>query len=68
MQLRDFSGILPQGDATVASVEVAGVTADSRAAKSGFVFVALSGTKADGASYAADAVARGATSIVASRA
>ncbi len=48
-------------------VSIAGVTADSRAVRSGFLFVAIPGTHDDGARYAADAIARGAAAIVASR-
>lgn len=47
-------------------VEIAGVTADSRAVKPGYLFAALTGTKADGARYAADAIAKGAVAILAS--
>jgi UDP-N-acetylmuramoyl-L-alanyl-D-glutamate--2,6-diaminopimelate ligase len=45
---------------------VAGVTADSREVKPGYLFAALSGTRTDGARFIADAVARGATAILAS--
>jgi UDP-N-acetylmuramoyl-L-alanyl-D-glutamate--2,6-diaminopimelate ligase len=48
-------------------IEVAGVTADSRSVQPGFVFVAIPGTRADGALFIADAVARGAVAVVASR-
>lgn len=51
-----------------ADVEVAGLSADSRKVEPGTVFFALSGTKADGGAYAADAVAKGAVAIVASHA
>jgi UDP-N-acetylmuramoyl-L-alanyl-D-glutamate--2,6-diaminopimelate ligase len=67
MHLKEFAGILPLGDDTVASVAIAGVTADSRAVKPGYLFAALSGTKANGAAFVADAVARGAAAIVAAR-
>ncbi|MFX8712090.1 Mur ligase domain-containing protein, partial [Acinetobacter baumannii] len=46
-------------------IEVAGLTSDSRKVGAGDVFVALSGTKADGAQFARDAVARGAVAIIA---
>ena len=46
-------------------VEVAGVTADSRAVRPGDVFVALPGTRTDGARFIADACARGAVAVVA---
>jgi UDP-N-acetylmuramoyl-L-alanyl-D-glutamate--2,6-diaminopimelate ligase len=46
-------------------IDIAGVTADSRAVEPGYLFAALPGTKADGARFAADAVARGAVAILA---
>jgi UDP-N-acetylmuramoyl-L-alanyl-D-glutamate--2,6-diaminopimelate ligase len=49
-----------------AAVEVGGLSADSRKVKPGSVFFAFSGSKADGSSYAAQAVEKGAVAIVAS--
>lgn len=49
-----------------ASVEVRGLSADSRKVEPGTVFFALSGTKADGAAFIAQAVEKGAVAIVAS--
>lgn len=46
------------------SLEVHGVTHDSRAVKPGMLFVALRGQRADGATFAADALAKGAVAIV----
>ena len=46
------------------ALEVAGVTADSRAVKPGFVFVAIPGTKSDGAAYVPQAIAAGAVAVV----
>ena len=46
-------------------LEVTGLSADSRAIGPGCVFFALSGTKAQGADFAADAVRRGAVAVVA---
>lgn len=43
---------------------IAGVREDSRQVKPGDLFVARAGTKADGAKFTADAVARGAVAIV----
>jgi len=57
-------GVCPDG---LGRVEVTGVCGDSRAAQPGHVFVALSGSKADGAAFAADAVKRGAVAVVADR-
>jgi UDP-N-acetylmuramoyl-L-alanyl-D-glutamate--2,6-diaminopimelate ligase len=47
-----------------AHLEVTGVSADSRAVVPGGVFVALSGSKADGAVYIPQALAKGAVAIV----
>src|ERR1051326_4587206 len=44
--------------------EIAGITADSRQVKPGFLFVALRGTQADGRSFAGDAAAKGAAAIL----
>ena len=44
---------------------VSGVTADSRQVEEGFLFAALPGSKANGANYITDAVARGASVILA---
>jgi len=45
--------------------EVAGLTLDSRKVQPGFLFAALAGAKADGASFVSDALKRGATAILA---
>jgi UDP-N-acetylmuramoyl-L-alanyl-D-glutamate--2,6-diaminopimelate ligase len=44
--------------------EIAGITADSRAIRPGFLFAALPGTRFDGRLFAGDAVARGAVAIL----
>ena len=44
--------------------EIAGLTADSRQVKPGFLFAALRGTARDGRAFAAEAVARGAVAIL----
>jgi UDP-N-acetylmuramoyl-L-alanyl-D-glutamate--2,6-diaminopimelate ligase len=44
--------------------EIAGLTADSRRVKPGFLFAALPGTKIDGQRFIPDAVARGAAAIL----
>jgi UDP-N-acetylmuramoyl-L-alanyl-D-glutamate--2,6-diaminopimelate ligase len=43
---------------------IAGLTADSRAVKPGFLFAALSGSATDGARFIGDAIARGASAIL----
>jgi UDP-N-acetylmuramoyl-L-alanyl-D-glutamate--2,6-diaminopimelate ligase len=45
-------------------LEIAGLTADSRAVQLGFLFAALSGRRHDGRSFASDAVAAGAVAIL----
>jgi UDP-N-acetylmuramoyl-L-alanyl-D-glutamate--2,6-diaminopimelate ligase len=45
--------------------EVTGVTADSRKVKPGFLFAALPGSKADGATFAAKAAQAGAVAVIA---
>jgi UDP-N-acetylmuramoyl-L-alanyl-D-glutamate--2,6-diaminopimelate ligase len=45
--------------------EITGVTADSRKVKPGFLFAALPGSKADGATFAARAVEAGAVAVIA---
>ncbi len=60
--LLDSDAGLPAGGA---AVEIAGLTADSRAVRPGFLFAALAGAKADGARFIADAVAKGAVAVLA---
>ena len=52
-------------DPSRGAAEIVGVTADSRAVKPGFLFVAIPGTKADGLSFVPQAVAAGAVAIMA---
>ena len=66
MKLSEFTGILPVSGAA-GDLAVTGLTADSRQVRPGFLFFALSGSKADGAGFAADAASRGAAAIVALR-
>jgi len=47
-----------------ASVEFSGLASDSRDVRPGFLFAALPGTHADGASFVEDAVARGAVAVL----
>jgi UDP-N-acetylmuramoyl-L-alanyl-D-glutamate--2,6-diaminopimelate ligase len=64
VKLRD---LLPKAaiDARQAAIDIAGLTADSRKVKSGFLFVAIAGAKADGAHFARQAAAAGAAAVVA---
>jgi len=50
----------------VAATDVTGIASDSRKVRPGDLFVALSGTKADGSAFVADAVSRGAAAVVVS--
>jgi len=64
VRLRD---LLPEAaiDAQQAAIEIAGVASDSRKIKRGFLFVAISGAKADGAHFARQAAAAGAVAVAA---
>lgn len=64
MKLSQFAGVLPI-DGSAAEAEVRGIASDSRLVEPGFLFAALAGTKADGASFAAEAARRGAVAIIA---
>ncbi|MGG2476366.1 Mur ligase domain-containing protein, partial [Rhizobium sp. BR5] len=69
MNLRDISGAaFPELKelllSEIGAIEIGGITADSRKAAPGGLFVAVSGTKADGATYVKDAVAKGAVAVV----
>jgi UDP-N-acetylmuramoyl-L-alanyl-D-glutamate--2,6-diaminopimelate ligase len=59
--------LLPEAaiDAQQAAIEIAGVASDSRKVKPGFLFVAISGAKADGAYFARQAAAAGASAVAA---
>lgn len=63
-----LSNLIEPGDkATLRGEErtLAGITTDSRQVKNGFLFIAVPGTKQDGRKFIADAIARGATAVVA---
>ncbi len=70
MTLRDLLSEMPEptamnvNDASIGETTVTAVTYDSRQAGPGAVFVALRGVNADGASFARDALNRGAVAIV----
>ena len=67
MKLNDLAGLLSVEGGVSTAAEVTGVTSDSRKVAPGMVFVAVAGSKADGAAYAADAAKRGAAAIVAAK-
>jgi len=54
-------GLPPAAD----QIAITGLTSDSRNVRPGYLFAALGGSKADGAKFVADAVARGAVAILA---
>src|ERR1700709_830746 len=64
----------PQSEATIAlgnvsknamqASEFTGLASDSREVKPGYLFAALPGTKANGAEFVKDAVARGAVAVL----
>ena len=69
MKLRDLTGTeFPELNDVLGSetgaLDISGLTADSRKAGHGTLFVAVAGTKADGAAYVKDAVAKGAIAVV----
>lgn len=73
MNLRDLSGTeFPELNELLGTdagaLDITGITADSRKAAPGSLFVAVAGTKADGSTYVADAVAKGAVAVVSSHA
>jgi UDP-N-acetylmuramoyl-L-alanyl-D-glutamate--2,6-diaminopimelate ligase len=59
--------LLPEAilDPGFAPIAVTGVTSDSRKVKRGFLFIAIAGSKADGAAYATKAVQAGAIAVAA---
>lgn len=59
--------LLPEAslDPGYAHIVVTGVTSDSRKVQRGFLFIAIAGSKADGAAYAAKAVEAGAVAVAA---
>ena len=68
MKLREILPADAQIAARDADIDVRGVTADSRAVKSGDVFVAIAGGKTDGLRFIAPALGAGAVAVLAERA
>jgi UDP-N-acetylmuramoyl-L-alanyl-D-glutamate--2,6-diaminopimelate ligase len=62
-----LADLLPETplDARDRAVEIAGIAADSRKVRPGFLFIAIAGAKADGAHFTMQAAAAGAMAIVA---
>lgn len=67
MRLSNLFGPEIDAPANCGGVEIAGISADSRTVRPGFLFAAMPGTKADGGRFIADAVAKGAVAVLAGR-
>jgi len=67
MKLKDLLTVDALSDARFDTVEVGGITADSRTVKPGDLFVAIAGSKDDGLRFVAPAVAGGAVAVMAER-
>ena len=67
MKLANLLTVDALSDARFASLEVDGITADSRTVKPGDVFVAMAGSKDDGMHFVAPAIAGGAVAVMAER-
>ena len=63
MRLR-LADVMPV-PALAGGLEVAGITADSRSVRPGYLFAALPGARADGRAFIAEAVSRGAVAVLA---
>jgi UDP-N-acetylmuramoyl-L-alanyl-D-glutamate--2,6-diaminopimelate ligase len=68
MKLRDLLSEDACCEARFDALAIAGITADSRAVKPGFLFVAVPGTKTDGLAFVPQALAAGAAAVMAERA
>ncbi|MGE0503019.1 MAG: UDP-N-acetylmuramoyl-L-alanyl-D-glutamate--2,6-diaminopimelate ligase [Rhizobiaceae bacterium] len=66
MKLEEFAGILPV-DGALGGVAVTGLSSDSRTLQPGDMFFAAAGSKADGSTFADDAMRKGAVAVVAGR-
>jgi UDP-N-acetylmuramoyl-L-alanyl-D-glutamate--2,6-diaminopimelate ligase len=60
----DEDGVRVSDRAAAASLEIRGLTADSREVRAGYLFAAFPGAKVDGRQFIADAVARGAVAVL----
>src|SRR5437879_636769 len=67
MKLATLLTVDALSDARFATLDVGGITADSRKVKPGDLFVAVAGTKDDGLRFVAPALAGGAVAIMAER-
>ena len=64
MQLQALLGPETTAPPGCGGVEIAGITADSRQVQAGWLFAAIAGSKADGARFVPEAVAKGAAAIL----
>src|SRR5260370_40285273 len=67
MKLKNLLTVDSVSDARFARLELDGISADSRTVKPGDLFVAIAGAKDDGLRFVAEALAAGATAIMAER-
>jgi UDP-N-acetylmuramoyl-L-alanyl-D-glutamate--2,6-diaminopimelate ligase len=67
MKLKNLLTVDSVSDARFATLELNGISADSRTVKPGDLFVAMTGAKDDGLRFVADALAAGASAIMAER-
>ena len=65
MQLQSLLGPEVAAPPGCGDIEIAGLTADSREVRSGYLFAALAGSRTDGAKFVADAIVKGAPAILA---
>src|SRR5215467_9918149 len=68
MKLRDLLSDDARSEACFEALAIAGLSADSRAVKPGFLFVAVPGTRTDGAAFIPQALHAGAAAVMAERA
>lgn len=64
MQLADLVPIADQPGSDIDTIQICGLTADSRAVKPGYLFAALPGTRDDGAKFIKDAINKGAVAVL----
>ena len=67
MKLKNLLTVDAVSDARFATLEIDGISADSRTVKPGDLFVAMAGTKDDGLRFVAPALAAGAVAVMAER-
>jgi UDP-N-acetylmuramoyl-L-alanyl-D-glutamate--2,6-diaminopimelate ligase len=67
MKLKNLLAVDSVSDARFATLELSGISADSRTVKPGELFVAVSGAKDDGLRFVGQALAAGAAAIMAER-